>query len=496
MKITLSNDSLNKAAADLLAIGLRERKVGRDENFQRLDKAMGGALSQHVKDEDFGGKAGEVLKVPARGRINARWIVLVGLGSGAPAAADARVVAVRAAGTAQRHKSLAIVPPTTGADAVRAAAEGVVTGAYRYDTYFTQKPRGGLRSASILVADKSDEALVKAAADGQAIGESVNVARDLVNAPPNDMNPPALAEAAKTEAEKYGVKCTVWDKKRIQKEGMNLLLAVNAGSGVEPRFVHMAYVPPGPKEGRRRVVFVGKGITFDAGGLCIKPAKAMLEMKCDMAGAAVTIGIVLAAARLGLDVEVHGVVASTENLCGENAYRPSDVFTSYEGKTVEIINTDAEGRLVLADALAYAQKLEPDFIIDHATLTGACMVALGPWTAGLFTGHDEVASRYLAAADECGESYWRMPLSEDLREGLKSDVADIKHTGEPHGGAISAALFLREFVGKHPWAHMDIAGPAFLDRPHGLSPKGATGFGVATGVGFLRGLTTTAEPEA
>jgi leucyl aminopeptidase len=197
----------------------------------------------------------------------------------------------------------------------------------------------------------------------------------------------------------------------------------------------------------------------------------------------------MAAARLKLPIEVHGLFGATENMTGAAAYRPGDVFASLEGKTVEIINTDAEGRLVLADVLAYAvKKLKPDYLIDHATLTGACMVALGPWTAGLFANDDALAAAYAKAGAEQGESFWRLPLDEELREQLKSDVADLKHMGDRYGGTITAALFLKEFVGKTKWAHLDIAGPAFLDRAHGTSPKGGTGFGIATGVRFLESL--------
>jgi len=278
----------------------------------------------------------------------------------------------------------------------------------------------------------------------------------------------------------------VWNKARIEKEGMNLLLAVNKGSAIEPRVIHVVYKPARPK---KKVVFVGKGLTFDAGGLCIKPAGSMMDMKCDMAGAASTLGIVFAAARLKLPVEVHAVVGSTENMTGAKAYRPGDVYKSLEGKTVEVVNTDAEGRLVLADVLTWAvRKLKPDYMIDHATLTGACMVALGPWRAALYTDDDELASKYLDAAEGEGESFWRMPLDSDLRSTLKSSIADLKHIGGRYGGSITAALFLKEFVDETTWMHLDIAGPAFVERSHDRLPKGGTGFGVATGVRFLEGL--------
>jgi leucyl aminopeptidase len=300
-----------------------------------------------------------------------------------------------------------------------------------------------------------------------------------------------LASRAAALCKTHKIRCTVWDHKQIQANGMKLLHAVGRGSRNEPRFVHMVYTPAGPaKKGRKKLVVVGKGLTFDSGGLCIKTAKGMADMKCDMSGAAATIGIVQAAAKLAIPVEVHGVLGCVENMSGDHAYRPGDVFPSREGKTVEIINTDAEGRLVLADVLAYGAELSPDYMIDHATLTGACMVALGRYCAGLYANDDELGGRYLDAARTAGERFWRMPLLDDLRETLKSDVADLKHTGDQYGGSITAALFLREFVGKTKWIHNDIAGPAFLEGAHETAPKGGTGFGVATGAGFLEALAS------
>jgi leucyl aminopeptidase len=327
---------------------------------------------------------------------------------------------------------------------------------------------------------------------GRALAEAVNLARDLVNGPPNDIHPVALAEAAKDacdaaakDVEKGSLTCKIYDEKWMTKERMALFLAVNKGSAVPPRVAHIAYTPAGAK---KRVVFVGKGLTFDAGGLCIKPAGSMVDMKCDMAGAAVTIAVVVAAARMRLPVEVHGVIGTTENQLGASAYRPSDVYTSREGKTVEIINTDAEGRLVLADILHWASELKPDYLVDHATLTGACMVALGNYRAALYGNDDDFADAYMEAASASGESYWRMPLDAELKTSLKSDVADLKHTGSRYGGSITAALFLQEFIGKTRWVHLDIAGPSYVDHAHGRHPKGGTGFGVATGVSFLEHL--------
>lgn len=486
MKVTLSTDAPIAVSADLLAIGVRAADAKTDPNVEAIDKASSGALRAQIQLEEFEGKPGQVLKTGITG-IGATQVLLVGLGEGGHAVAAARTLAARAAQIGQAYKAIAVVVPGEDAESVRAAASGAVLGAYRFTRYLTgdRQPKRVLSSVKIVVSTR-DAAHKGALADGIALGECVNAARDLVNAPPNDLYPAVLADFAKAQSQELGIACKVWDKKGIEKLGMHLLLAVNRGSSKEPRFFHMTWKPKGKAAGK--VVFVGKGLTFDAGGLCIKPPKSMLDMKCDMAGAATTIATVMAAARLKLPIEVHGIVGSTENTIGDDAYRPGDVFPSLDGKSVEIINTDAEGRLVLADALAYARELGADYLIDHATLTGACMVALGPWTAGLFTNEDELAKRYLDAAGDEGESFWRMPLTEDLREGLKSDVADLKHTGDQYGGAISAAMFLKEFVGESKWMHLDIAGPAFQERPHGIQPKGGSGFGVLTAIRFLESL--------
>ncbi|MFO0694813.1 MAG: leucyl aminopeptidase [Polyangiales bacterium] len=487
MKIVLSTDTLTTTSADLLAIGVRTAKIEKGHVLAALDAALGaGKLEKLLRAEAFTGADGQVLKIPGAGKLAAGQVVLVGLGAGKEKTEDARTTALRAVQTAKAHKRVALLLAESSADAVRLATEGALGGSYRYVAYKTgdRKPKHRVETVELLVKEKST-ALKHALARGEHLAASVNFARDLVNAPPNDMHPVALAEAAQREAKRLGLECHVWNQKRIEKAKMELFLAVNRGSAIEPRLVHVAYKPARAK---KRVVFVGKGLTFDSGGLCLKPAASMITMKCDMAGAATTLGIVFAAARLGIPVEVHAVVGATENMTGSEAYRPGDVFTSLEGKTVEIINTDAEGRLVLADVLSWAKTLEPDYLVDHATLTGACMVALGPYRAGFFANDDELAKRYLAAAEHEGEGLWRLPLDEELRAQLDSDIADLKHTGGPHGGAITAALFLREFIGKTKWAHLDIAGPAFLDRSFGKNPKGGTGFGISTGVRFLESL--------
>ena len=493
MKVTLSTDALPKVRADLLALGVRPGGLGSDKALKAFDRGLGGALSAAAKLEDFTGKTGETLKVSiAKG--GPKNVLLVGLGDGAFGEKEARSLAVRASQAAAKYALVAIALPADEDAILRAAAEGAVTGAYKYTEYLTgdRKPKRRLEAARLLVSRK-DKKAVAAVEAGVVLAESVTLVRDLVNAPPNDLTPTELANRSRKACEKHGITYTEWDKAGLAELGAELFLAVNRGSAEAPRMVQLSYVPEAAPEGgkkRKRIVFVGKGLTFDSGGLCIKPAASMIDMKCDMVGAATTVGIVLAAARLKLPIEVHGLFGATENMTGSAAYRPGDVFKSLDGKTVEIINTDAEGRLVLADVLSYAVKnLKPDYLIDHATLTGACMVALGPWTAGLFANDDTLAAAYAKAAAEQGETYWRLPLDEELRELLKSDIADMKHMGDRYGGSITAALFLREFVGKTKWMHLDIAGPAFGERAHGVYPKGGTGFGVATGVRFLETLS-------
>jgi len=490
MKIVLSTHAPLVAEADLLAVGVTSDRLAKDATLKQLDQALGGALLRLIEEDGFKAGLGETLSIALPHGLKATRLALIGLGAGSVTTRVARAFGVKASQLAAKLGKLAVVAPSTGESALRALAEGLGTGSYRYTRYLTgdRKPKRQLADIAVLVGSKLGKEAHTALEEGLAIAGCVNLARDLVNAPPNDLFPIEFASIAKTEAHKLGVECTILDEKAMEKRGMHLLLAVARGSAHKPRLVHLKYAPKKAKKGAKKVVFVGKGLTFDSGGLCIKPAKSMIDMKCDMGGAAVTLATVLAAAHLGLPLEVHGILGCVENMPDGDAYRPGDVFPSLDGKTVEIINTDAEGRLVLADALPYARELEPDYLIDHATLTGACMVALGAITAGLFANDDGLAKKYAAAAEDTGESYWRLPLTDELRETLKSDIADLKHTGDAYGGSITGALFLREFVGKAKWAHLDIAGPTFADRARSIYPKGGTGFGVLTALRFLEQL--------
>ncbi len=476
LHVSISSSSPTEIACDLLVIGVAE-----GEAPGALAEALGAPLARAAKREEFTGKKDQTLEFSPHGIIPAERVLFVGLGKTAVGDVEARLLAARAARTAQsgKVKSLALVLPASGHE--RVAAEGVVLGSYRFSKYLTgdRAPKVGLEKVELLVSAAPTKAQRDAVALGKKVGDAVCIARDLINEPPNELTPDKLAQAAVDVAKRGGLKCTVFDKEALEEKGMRLLLAVGAGSVNEPRVAHLTYTPKGVKK-PKKLVFVGKGLTFDSGGLCIKPAPGMEEMKGDMGGAANIVALMAAVAAVQPKVEVHGIIGCAENMPDGAAYRPADIFRSYQGKTVEIINTDAEGRLVLADVLAYAAELEPDLILDNATLTGACVVALGTTVSGFYSNRDELAAQLTTAAKKAGEGMWHMPLVEELRDGLKSDWADMKHTADRWGGSITAALFLREFVGEKPWIHVDIAGPSMASKPYGLYSKGGTGHGVLT----------------
>jgi len=488
VKIQLAAQNPLAISSDFVVLPVAAGANVKQEPLASVEKALSGGLSRLILAEEFKGNKDQSLDITSLGSLPARRLLLLGIGQkGQMTNADWRVFAAKAARAANCAKAKSVVlglPDGTAPDKLRYVAEGLVLGAYRFAKYFTgdRRPKSEIATATIALGAKArpGKAHQNAIDVGHGVARAVSLSRDLVNEPPNELYPARLASEAQRMAKEAGLKCQVFDRKEIEKRGMKLLIAVGQGSVNEPRFVHISYTP---KRAKKKLVFVGKGLTFDSGGLCIKPAPGMGEMKSDMAGAANVVGLMAAIAAVKPDVEVHGIIASAENMPDGNAYRPGDVFGSLDGKTVEIINTDAEGRLVLADALAYARALEPDVLIDNATLTGACVVALGKTCSGYYATTERIATQFGTAAKDAGEQFWRLPLLEDLKDQLKSDIADLKHTGERWGGSITAALFLREFVGKCDWIHADIAGPALGDRATSFYSKGGTGHGVLT---FLR----------
>jgi leucyl aminopeptidase len=498
LKIQVRTGKALEASAEVLAVVLPAfqlvKKKGKEAlpaPLDEIDAAVDGALLALVKKEEFSAKKDQVLAFSPHGRLGFDRVLLCGTGDAALDTAAARTLAAKIARSAQgeKAKSLAIALPESLLTELRPLAEGIELGAYRFTKYFTgdKAPKTALAAVSFVTGAKVSADARRAVELGAQIGAAVNVARDLSNEPPNVIFPESLADAAVAMAKANGLKATVLDFKEIKKRGMGLLQAVGQGSERKPCLVHLAYTP---KNAKKRYVFVGKGVTFDTGGISIKPAAGMQEMKHDMSGAANIVGFMQAIAALKPDVEVHGIMPCAENMPDGTAYRPGDVWTSYEGKTVEIVNTDAEGRLILADAMTYAQKLEPDFLIDNATLTGACVVALGTTASAWYANGEEAAKEFGAAVTTSGEQMWRMPLLEELKDQLKSEVADLKNAGDRYGGSISAALFLREFIGSiKNWVHADIAGPAMADRTFRWDPKGGTGHGVLTFLALVENAT-------
>jgi leucyl aminopeptidase len=492
--ITVRTANPIAVGGDVIVVGVfarvpRGKKKGGVDPIAAFDRALGGGLSKLIQREDFNGKKDQSVRVPALGKLPAHTLFVMGLGDGdAPTDADVRSFAARAARAAQGDKArrMVLVVPQGLESKLRYVAEGLCLGAYRFDKYLTgdRRPKKELEKVVVVTTAPLPASAKADIALGEKIAAAVNLSRDLSNEPPNELPPSAMAEAAQRVAKENGLKVEVFDFKEIQRRGMLLLQAVGQGSAHEPRFVHLSYIPKGTP--RKRLAFVGKGITFDSGGISIKPAAGMGEMKHDMSGAGNMVGLMAAVAALKPAVEVHAFMACAENMPDGKAYRPGDVWGSLDGKSVEIINTDAEGRLVLADALAYARTFDPDLLVDNATLTGACVVALGNTCSGFYASNEETANEFSAAVKQAGEQMWRMPLLEELKEQLKSDVADLKHTGDRWGGSITAALFLREFIGDTKnWIHADIAGPATSERAVGWSPKGATGHGVLTFVALV-----------
>jgi leucyl aminopeptidase len=502
IKFSLSSSEPLSVAADVLVLGVPEGSTLKEGVLGELGKALGPSFGKAVKREDFTGKKDQTLDLGAGGSdLKPGKVLLVGLGDPQKLTeADVRVFAAKGTRFAMGAKatSIAVTVPALAAvpRAERAVAEGVVLGAYRFTKYLTgdRAPKFQIERATLVVAGKVTKEAKEGMALGQQVGQAITIARDLINEPPNELFPEALADRAVEVCRENGLEVSVMDKAALEKKGMKLILAVAQGSVREPRVVHMIYKPAGAAGSakKKKLVFIGKGLTFDTGGICIKPAPGMEEMKGDMGGAANVVALMAAVAAVKPDVEVHGLIGCAENMPDGNAYRPGDIFGSYDGKTVEIINTDAEGRLVLADVLAYARELEPDLMVDNATLTGACIVALGPTVSAFYANRDEAAERMKKAVKAAGEAMWQMPLVEDLREGLKSDWADIKHVADRWGGSITAALFLREFVGDTAWIHVDVAGPSMANKAYNVFAKGGTGHGVLTFLELIEGYGASA----
>jgi leucyl aminopeptidase len=489
METRFRDTNADAIKTDLLVLPVEEKKL-ETPVIRALNRRLKGKLSEQIQKSKFSGAEGSSLVYSTAGILPASHLLLIGLGKAAETDSDAwRKVGARARKEAStvgaEEIAFFFAPDKDPEEMACAVVEGAMLASYRFNKYRSHSNTAtGVESFTLFKPGfKRTPSLERSVLRVKQSIPGVFLARDLVNEPPSVTTARFLGEQAQRHCRGRGLSVEVWGKKKI--EAMNLagLLAVNRGSLEEPRFIKIHYQPSGKT--RKKIALIGKGITFDSGGLSLKPAKSMETMKLDMAGGAAVIGAMSRLPHLLPDVEVTGYVPATDNLPGANAQKPGDVIRYLNGKTVEVLNTDAEGRLILADALALAAKQRPDYMINLATLTGACMVALGTGVAGIFSNDQTLADNLMRCARGAGENLWQLPLVKEYREALKSSVADMKNVAGPHGGAITAALILQEFVDDIPWAHLDIAGPAFAETDTVISTRGGTGFGVRTLLRFL-----------
>lgn len=481
-----------KARCDLLAVGVfSDKKVG--AFCKELDGKLGGAIAAIVKLGDFDGKTGSTAILYGNENIGAKRVLLVGLGARSKVTVDglrqgAILGANKAIGLKAKSCVLAVSADVAmdklDAKAVgQAICEGANIGAYRYDEYVSgsAKSRSKELTVTIAAADATTAKKFAAGAElGNILGQAQNFARTIMNRPGNVINPPSLAAIAmKLAKETPGLTCAVLDDKQIKAKKMGGLMAVGQGSATKPRLIVLNYSPAGKSDAKVKTIgLVGKAITFDSGGISLKPGAGMHDMKFDKSGGVAVLGAMKAIAGLKPGVKVYGIIPSAENMPGGLSYRPGDILTTYSGKTVEIQNTDAEGRMILCDAIHHAVKLKCDTIVDIATLTGACVVALGEGMAGVMSHNDKLVEQIKAASEASGEKVWHLPCGEEFLEEMKSKIADLKNIGGKWGGSCSAGAFLGQFAGDVDWAHIDMAGPGMLDGEKKFGSAGSIGYGV------------------
>lgn len=493
MKVFVKKGKLQDVKSQAVVLALFQDQKELTGTSLVIDQESRGLITELINNGDFAGKPSQTTVVHTRGAIPAQRIALVGLGK--KSEVDLEKIRAAFSKVMQYLRSMNIKEASTSIDSdilfegkdkiVQAVVEGALLGLYQYTPYKTVG-RDDIREMEQLniVVDEDYSIVESAVKNAQVITSGVYFARDLVSAPSNEMTPSIMARKAGEVARRKNVSCKVLDRGKMKKMGMNSFLGVAAGSSEEPKFIILEY-----SGGRRReapVVLVGKGITFDTGGICLKPADKMDEMKTDMAGGAAVMATVMVAADLRLPLNIVGLIPATENMPGGSALKPGDILKSYSGKTIEIINTDAEGRLLLADALAYAAEYKPAAIIDVATLTGACVIALGEDVVGMLGTDAGIKEKINKAARETGELVWELPLWDQYSELIKSDIADYKNTGGRIASTITAAAFLSKFAGDFPWVHLDIAGPAWRTKDKPYIPKGASGVTVRLLTEYLR----------
>jgi len=496
MEIKVKKGGLLKQKTAGLVLGAFVGKLG-TPLFTELDQALDGAISRAVREKEFTGKQGQTLLLHTGKRLAAERILLVGLGKEKGAGDERLRQGIATATTFLQGRQISVFTIGLSSFSLReaglgarsqAAAEAVILAAYRFDRYRTEKREElppGLREVSLLVEKQKDLREVETAVETAVkICRGVTLARDLVNEPGNVKSPEFFASRATTVAQEAGLKCTVLGKSELEKEGFGAMLGVAQGSVREPRLIVLEYA--GGNSDARPIALVGKGVVFDAGGISLKPAEKMDEMKMDMAGGATVLGTLFAAALLKLPLNLIGIIPAVENLPSGSAIRPGDILTSLSGRTIEVLNTDAEGRMILADALTFAGRYKPRVVIDLATLTGACVIALGHHATAALGNHSGLIRQLLRAGEESGERLWQLPLWDDYAAQIKSDIADVKNTGGRPAGTITAAAFLQKFAEDFTWAHLDIAGTAWEEKGRHYLPKGGTGVGVRLLIQYLR----------
>ncbi|MBA7504974.1 putative cytosol aminopeptidase [subsurface metagenome] len=486
MEIKAVVGDITEIQADALVVNLFEEVKQPDGATAAVDKALGGAVSQLIDQAAIKGKLGEVTIIHTLGKLPARIVATAGLGKKEEFNLDkVRRVAGDFSRSLRKLNCHSVATILHGAgtgsiepeDSAEAITEGSLLGLYNFTSY--KKPEYEEIAEMLIISESSQlTALGRGIENGKIMAEATVIARDMVNEPANQMTPARMAEMAEETANKYDLEFKVFDSRDMEAMGMGALLGVASGSNQPPKLITLGY--KGNPDSQKTAGFLGKGVTFDSGGISIKPSEGMGEMKDDMAGGAAVMAALAAIARLKCKINITVIIPAVENLPGGNALKPGDILKAMNGKTIEIISTDAEGRLILADALSYAVKQSLSPLVDLATLTGACRVALGTGYSGLFSNNQRLANEIVKAANKTGEKMWQMPLPEEYKEQNKSLVADIKNTGNRYGGAITAALFLAEFIDDAPWAHIDIAGTASSNKESGYIVKGATGVGVRT----------------
>ncbi len=488
MKISVKSGAAEKESTDVIVISLFENTKKIPSELSSLDKASGGFISNLLQNKDFTGKLNETVMIPTYKKAIPKRILLVGLGKTTELSSDK---VRQAAGTATRviqgkkFKSPSMLLYKTEykgisiEDITRSVVEGVLLSLYNFTMYKTLKKedKAVINNFTLIVQKKDVLAKVKSVAKNtQTVAEAVCFTRDIVNMAGSDATPTFLANKAKEIAKKTGVKCRTLSRPDMKRLGMGGILNVSRGSSQPPKFIILEYNTR--KKNNDTIVLIGKGVTFDSGGISLKPGANMDLMKADMAGAAAVLGAFKAISNLKPATHIVGLVPCTENMPSGSALKPGDIIKCMSGKTVEILNTDAEGRLILADAIAYAKRYKPDAVIDLATLTGACVAALGTFTSGMLGNNDKLKERVKHAGEKSHERVWELPLWKEYYELIKSNIADIKNTGGRYAGTITAACFLGEFVEDFPWVHLDIAGTFLVEKDTPYIRKGATGVGV------------------